>query len=109
MLLKNIYQLVLKLLKSITLLKNIKKKKKILTEKLIKLMENSETDCLDTTNQQIIYKINKVKQPINSKYLNKVLTQYFEHDNNIDLQDLNSFINDNRSITQKPVLLLKYK
>lgn len=90
-------------------LKKYKEKKKILTEKLIKLMENSETDCLDTTNQQIIYKINKVKQPINSKYLNKVLTQYFEHDNNIDLQDLNSFINDNRSITQKPVLLLKYK
>lgn len=92
-----------------TTLKKHKERKKILTEKLIKLMENSETDCLDTTNQQIIYKINKVKQPINSKYLNKVLTEYFEHDNNINIKDLNSFINDNRSITQKPVLLLKYK
>ena len=92
-----------------TVLKKHKEKKKILTDKLIKLMEKSDTDCLDTTNQQIIYKINKVKQPINSKYLNKILSEYFENTSDIDINHLNSYINENRSITQKPVLLLKYK
>ena len=72
-------------------------------------MEKTDTDCLDTANQQILYKINKVKQPINTKYLNKVLNQYFENDNNINLEHLSSYINDNRSIVQKPVLLLKFK
>ena len=92
-----------------TVLKKHKEKKKFLTDKLIKLMEKSDTDCLDTNNQQIIYKINKVKQPINTKYLNKILSEYFEDNANIDINHLNSYINENRSITQKPVLLLKYK
>ena len=92
-----------------TVLKKHKEKKKILTNKLIKLMENSDTDCLDTNNQQIIYKVNKVKQPINTKYLNKIFSEYFEDNANIDINHLNSYINENRSITQKPVLLLKYK
>jgi len=90
-------------------LKKHKETKKVLTDKLIQLMEKSDTDCLDTNNQQIIYKINKVKQPINSKYLNKILADYFENTSNIDINHLNSYINENRSITQKPVLFLKYK
>ena len=89
------------------LLKDLRGKKKQLSDSLIKIMENNEIDGIDINNGKLVYRKNKVKAPINKDYLLKMLDNYFEKYPEIDTSDVSSFILDNRPIKEMPTLTIK--
>ena len=89
------------------LLKDLRGKKKQLSDSLIKIMENNEIDGIDTNNGKLVYRKNKVKAPINKDYLLKMLENYFVKYPEIDIGDVGSFILDNRPIKEMPILTMK--
>tara|TARA_A100001015_G_C14679157_1_gene590006 strand:+ start:180 stop:539 length:360 start_codon:yes stop_codon:yes gene_type:complete len=88
-------------------LKKLKDAKKIISEKLIKIMENNEIDEFDINNNKLVHKKTKVKGTINKNYLLSVLGSYFEKNNEIDNEDLTAFILDNRPIKENSSLVIK--
>ena len=88
-------------------LKDLRVKKKQLSDTLIKIMENNEIDGIDINNGKLVYRKNKVKAPINKDYLLKVLDNYFEKYPEIDTNDVGSFILDNRPIKETSSLTIK--
>lgn len=91
------------------LLKDLRGKKKQLSDSLIKIMENNEIDGIDINNGKLVYRKNKVKAPINKDYLLKMLDNYFKKYPEIDTGDVGSFILDNRPIKEMPTLTIKHK
>tara|TARA_B100000424_G_scaffold171955_1_gene132573 strand:+ start:232 stop:591 length:360 start_codon:yes stop_codon:yes gene_type:complete len=89
------------------ILKELRGKKKQLSDSLIKIMENNEIDGIDINNGKLVYRKNKVKAPINKDYLLKMLDNYFEKYPEIDTGDVSSFILDNRPIKETGVLTIK--
>ena len=90
------------------LLKDLRGKKKQLSDSLIKIMENNEIDGIDINNGKLVYRKNKVKASINKDYLLKMLDNYFEKYPEIDTGDVGSFILDNRPIKEMPTLTIKH-
>tara|TARA_B100000424_G_C22913372_1_gene485929 strand:- start:1169 stop:1528 length:360 start_codon:yes stop_codon:yes gene_type:complete len=88
-------------------LKDLKAKKKHLSDSLINVMENNEIDRFDINNGKLIYRKNKIKSAINKDYLMKMLDNYFEKNPEIDTNDVGTFILDNRPIKEKSVLVIK--
>tara|TARA_B100001175_G_scaffold22576_1_gene16914 strand:+ start:6901 stop:7260 length:360 start_codon:yes stop_codon:yes gene_type:complete len=88
-------------------IKDLRTKKKQLSDSLIKIMENNEIDGIDINNGKLVYRKNKVKAPINKDYLLKMLDNYFEKYPEIDTQDVGSFILENRPIKETPILTIK--
>mgnify|MGYP001387038020 FL=1 len=88
-------------------LKDLRLKKKKISDNLIKIMENNEIDGIDINNGKLVYRKNKVKAPINKDYLLKMLDNYFEKYPEIDTQDVGSFILENRPIKETPILTIK--
>ena len=88
-------------------LKDLRVKKKQLSDTLIKIMENNEIDGININNGKLVYRKNKVKAPINKDYLLKVLDNYFEKYPEIDTNDVGSFILDNRPIKETSSLTIK--
>ena len=89
------------------LLKDLRGKKKQLSDSLIKIMENNEIDGIDINNGKLVYRKNKVKAPINKDYLLKMLDNYFKKYPEIDTGDVGSFILDNRPVKEMPTLTIK--
>ena len=89
------------------LLKDLRGKKKQLSDSLIKIMENNEIDGIDINNGKLVYRKNKVKAPINKDYLLKMLDNYFDKYPEIDTSDVGSFILDNRPIKEMATLTIK--
>lgn len=89
------------------ILKDLRGKKKQLSDSLINIMENNEIDGIDINNGKLIHRKNKVKAPINKDYLLKMLENYFEKYPEIDTGDVGSFILDNRPIKETSVLTIK--
>ena len=89
------------------ILKELKGKKKAISDSLIKIMENNEIDGIDINNGKLVYKKNRVKGTINKDYLMKMLDNYFEKNPEIDTNDVGTFILDNRPIKEKSVLVIK--
>ena len=87
--------------------KDLRLKKKQLTDTLIKIMENNEIDGIDINNGKLVYRKNKVKAPINKDYLLKMLDNYFEKYPEIDTNDVGSFILENRPIKETATLTIK--
>ena len=87
--------------------KDLRLKKKNLSDSLIKIMENNEIDGIGINNGKLIYRKNKVKAPINKDYLMKMLDNYFVKYPEIDTQDVGSFIMENRPVKENPVLVIK--
>tara|TARA_Y100001970_G_scaffold293851_1_gene443861 strand:+ start:5734 stop:6093 length:360 start_codon:yes stop_codon:yes gene_type:complete len=88
-------------------IKDLRLKKKQLTDTLIKIMENNEIDGIDINNGKLVYRKNKVKAPINKDYLLKMLDNYFEKYPEIDTNDVGSFILENRPIKETATLSIK--
>ena len=88
-------------------MKDLRLKKKKLTDTLIKIMENNEIDGIDINNGKLVYRKNKVKAPINKDYLLKMLDNYFEKYPEIDTNDVGSFILENRPIKETATLSIK--
>ena len=97
-----------KLLEIQKLSKDLRNKKKLLSEQLFKIMENNDIDEFDINNGKLIYKKNKVKAPINKDYLLTMLNNYFEKYPEIDTNDVGSFILENRPIKENSVLVIKH-
>ncbi len=89
------------------LLKDLRGKKKRLSDSLIKIMENNEIDGIDINNGKLVYRKNRVKAPINKDYLLKMLNNYFEKYPEIDTGDVGSFILDNRPVKEMATLTIK--
>lgn len=87
--------------------KDLKIKKKSLSDNLIKIMENNEIDRFDTKNGNLIHRKTRVKATINKDYLLTTLSQYFKEYPEIDVSDVGSFILDNRPIKESSLLVMK--
>jgi len=61
-------------------IKELRERKKGLTENLVEVMKNNEIDCFDINNGQIIYSKSKVKKAISKKTLLEALSSYFKND-----------------------------
>lgn len=84
--------------------KNIKErkdKKKILSEKLVKIMKNNEIDCFDINNGKLLYTKTKVKTTINKNYLLEIMSHYFKDDDNVEIDKVTDYILDNRNVKIK--------
>tara|TARA_B100000795_G_C22517641_1_gene330132 strand:+ start:86 stop:445 length:360 start_codon:yes stop_codon:yes gene_type:complete len=88
-------------------IKDLRLKKKNLSNSLITIMENNEIDGIDINNGKLVYRKNKVKAPINKDYLLKMLDNYFDKYPEIDTGDVGSFILDNRPIKETATLTIK--
>lgn len=88
-------------------IKELRSKKKQLSDTLMTVMKNNEIDEFDIANGKLMYKKNRVKAPINKDYLMKMLDDYFEKYPEVDTGDVGTFILDNRPIKETPVLMIK--
>ena len=79
-------------------LKEIRAKKKELTDNLVQIMKTNEIDCFDINDGKILYKQSKTKVPLNKNTLLESLSKYFENQPNIDTIELGNFLLDNRQI-----------
>ena len=88
-------------------LKELKNKKKELSDILIKIMENNEIDRFDVKNGKLVYRKTKVKGTINKDYLLKMLDNYFKEYPEVDTSDVTNFILENRPIKESSSLVIK--
>ena len=89
------------------LLKDLRGKKKQLSDSLIKIMENNEIDGIDINNGKLVYRKNKVKAAINKDYLLKMLDNYFKEYPEVDTNDVGTFILDNRPVKENSTLVIR--
>ena len=90
-----------------THMKELKLKKKKLSEMVIKIMENNNIDMFDVTGGRLVHKVTKVKGTINKDFLNNMLLTYFEDNPNVDTEDVSKFILENRPIKENSSLVIK--
>lgn len=88
-------------------LKDLKSKKKTLSDNLIKIMENNDIDRFDTKNGNLIHRKTKVKATINKDYLLTTLSDYFKEYPEIDVSHVGAYILDNRPIKENSLLVMK--
>lgn len=88
-------------------IKQRRDRKKQLTALLVNIMKTNEIDCFDINDGKIVYTQNRVKAPLNKKYLFECLTKYFSDDPTIQIDEITQFILDNREITTKEQIRLK--
>lgn len=84
--------------------KEVKKRrdrKKILSDKLIKIMRTNEIDSFDINNGKLLYTQSKLKESINKPYLLGIISKYFEDDDTVDIGGVADYILENRSIKIK--------
>jgi len=61
-------------------LKELKNRKKTISESLVNVMKKNSLDCFDINGGSLELKRNKVKKPINAKTLINTLKQYYNND-----------------------------
>jgi predicted nucleic acid-binding Zn-ribbon protein len=87
-------------------IKELRNKKKILTDSLVNVMKKNEIDCFDIKGGALVYKKSTTKKPINGKSLFAVLQTYFSADAS-KAQDLTKFILENREEQIKETIKMK--
>jgi len=88
-------------------MKDLKIKKKTLSDNLIKIMENNDIDRFDTKNGNLIHRKTRVKGTINKDYLLNTLSEYFKEYPEIDVTDVGAYILNNRPIKENSLLVMK--
>ena len=88
-------------------LKELKIKKKELSDNLIAIMENNNIDEFTINSGKLIHKKTKVKAPINKNYLIEKLQYFFKDNLNIDSDEISSYILDNRPIKENSSFIIK--
>jgi seryl-tRNA synthetase len=89
-------------------LKEKNKKKKSITELLVKVMKNNSIDCFDIQNGSLIYKQKKVKKQISGKFLLEQLEQYYKDQPDL-AKDIAKHVLDNRIEVVKEDINIKRK
>ena len=87
-------------------MKEMRVRKKEITESLVTFMKSKDIDCFDTNDGKIIYTQNKIKKPITGDLLLTTLIKYFKDDEE-QANELHKFIMENRAINLKENLRLK--
>ena len=85
-----------------------KLEKKKITLNLIEIMRNNQIDCFDINDGQIMYKKKEIKQPITKTHLMNVLSTFYNGDSE-RVNELNTFIMENRKIVTKETISRKVK
>ena len=88
-------------------LKERRKKKNELTNKLVDIMKKNEIDCVDISDGKIIYTQNNTKAPVTKKHLMDCLEKYFANNDSIPTDEIVNFILDNRTVSLKESIRLK--
>ena len=88
-------------------LRDLKIKKKTMSDDLIQIMENNNIDEFSTNSGKLIHKKTKIKAPINKNYLIEKLEFYFKDSLNVDTDDISSYILNNRPIKENSSLIIK--
>jgi len=81
-------------------IKNKRKEKKFLAEKLVTVMKSNEIDCFDLSEGKILYTKTKVKTALSKKYLLGCLDKYFSQNSDISSDEVCNFILDNREVKE---------
>jgi hypothetical protein len=89
-------------------LKDKNKKKKEITEMLVKVMKNNAIDCFDIQNGSLIYKKRKVKKTISGKFLLQQLEEYYKEQPDL-AKDITKHVLDNRIEVIKEDINIKRK
>ena len=76
-------------------------RKKLLSDKLIKIMRTNEIDSFDINNGKLLYTQSKLKESINRPYLLGIISKYFEDDETVDIGGVADYILENRAIKLK--------
>lgn len=84
-----------------------RKKKKELSDKLIKVMRTNDIECFDINNGKLLYTKSKLKETINKSYLMKVINDYFNDDENVETEKVADYILDNRNTKVKESIRCK--
>jgi hypothetical protein len=82
------------------------KRKKLLSDNLMKVMKQNEIDCFDVNGGSLMYKQSKVKKPINAKMLLATLQKYYKSDATM-ADEITQFILDSREEQIKETLKRK--
>ncbi len=82
------------------------KRKKLLSDNLMKVMKQNEIDCFDVNGGSLMYKQSKVKKPINAKMLLSTLQKYYKN-NDTMADEIAQFILDSREEQIKETLKRK--
>lgn len=85
-----------------------KANKKTASIELMKIMKNSEIDCFDINNGQIIYSKKNIKKPITKKILMDLLSKYFNGDL-LKATAVNDYIVENRTEVVHETITRKIK
>jgi len=90
-------------------MREYRKTKQQITELLLKIMNKNDIDCFDINNGRLMCKKNRIKGTINNELLINSLSEYFKNSKDIDIKEVVLFINENRPIKEKDVLIIKEK
>ena len=75
--------------------KELREKKKSLTETLVTVMKSNEIDCFDINDGKLVYTQNKVKTPLSKKHLMSALMNYYKDDPK-SAEEVSNFIMESR-------------
>tara|TARA_B110001450_G_scaffold241802_1_gene251536 strand:+ start:602 stop:955 length:354 start_codon:yes stop_codon:yes gene_type:complete len=94
-----------------TMLRNLRKEKKVLNSEMLNIMKNNNIECFDCNSGQISYIRNNVKRGLNQKLLHELLGNYFnsQNVNSNEAEKLCKYIQDNRGVEIKETVKLKKK
>ena len=87
-------------------LRQLTQEKTVLSTQLLQIMKAHNLDVIDTSAGSIVYKQQRVKKAISTKYLSNVLNAYFEQDSE-NAQQLTKYILSNRQEQTKESLCRK--
>jgi Family of unknown function (DUF5760) len=83
-----------------------KQENKQLSLKLMEIMKTNEIDCFDMKDGKLMYKKRNVRKPLTKTILLKVLSTYFNEDQEKAIS-LNNYILENREVTVKESIQFK--
>ena len=92
-----------------TLKTEVKKRvneKKEITDRLMGIMRTNEIECFDIKNGSILYDKKQVKKAISSKYLHRVLGEFYKEDLE-RASEVENFIMSNRDVVVKESITRK--
>lgn len=76
-------------------------KKKEISQILVETMKTNDIEVFDLKDGQLIYKKSKSKKPLNKETLLKLMSEYFQGNDNGRSIDLTNFILTNREETER--------
>lgn len=82
-------------------------KKKEISSLLVDTMKNNDIEVFDLKDGQLVYKKSKSKKPLNKETLLKLMSEYFQGNDNGRSNDITNYILSNREETEKESITRK--